>query len=79
MKFLAAHSDMMALVTIHATAWGWLALKVIAQERNLAELKARLDAMREECRNRLEWIRSVDQRINEIGDKVSRVLGLLEK
>jgi hypothetical protein len=57
--------------------WGWLAVKVIDQGRKLVELEGRMTAQENTCRERLKWLRNIDDKVSVVGENVARICGKL--
>jgi hypothetical protein len=58
--------------------WGWLAVKVIDQGRKLVELEGRMTAQEKRCCERLEWLRSIDDKVSVVGENVAKICGKLD-
>jgi len=57
--------------------WGWLAVKVIEQGRKLVELEARFTMHESDCANRLEWMRTLETQMKQIGIDTAAIRLLL--
>jgi len=67
------------MATVVVSFWGWLAVQVISQGRKLVELEARLTAQDHTCQERLQWIRRMDRKLDQVADDTSVIRGVLGK
>jgi len=53
--------------------WGWLAVQVISQGRQIIELQVKVKAQGSICRERLEWLRNLDGKLDKVSDDTAAI------
>jgi len=53
--------------------WGWLAVQVISQGRQLIELQVKVKAQGSVCSERLEWLRNLDGKLNKVSEDTTAI------
>jgi hypothetical protein len=64
-------------MAVSVSFWGWLAMLFIDQGRKLIELEGRMTAQENTCRERLKWLRNIDNKVSVVGENVARICGKL--
>jgi len=65
------------LVPLIVSFWGWLAVKVIDQGRKLVELESRINSQEKTCIERLDWIRRIENKVDDLPEKIVDQLVML--
>lgn len=58
------------LIPLIASFWAWLAIKVIDMGRKLVELEARVNAQEKTCTERLDWLRRIEDKVDDLPTKL---------
>ena len=76
----------LAIGSLVAALFGWFALQIIAHGRKIAELGLQIDELRlrfddrgKQCYERLEWIRGMDNKLNEVKSDTAVMRALMEQ
>ncbi len=55
--------------------WGWVALSIVKEGRQIAELQNRIYNQEQTCQQRLEWQRNMDEKLNQTAEGVQKLVG----
>ena len=66
------------VVTVNLGLWGWTAVKVIDQGRQLVELTSKVDERAEACSEHLVWNRNIESKLCEVAEGVAFIRGSME-
>ena len=76
---MALWAAMCGIFTIVATSFlGWIAIQVVGQGRKLVELEARINSQDSTCADRLEWMRTMDGKLDRVATNTAAIRLVLD-
>ena len=66
------------LMTMALGFWGWVAAKIVRLDAEVATLKNWCETKDRECRERLERMRGIDEKLDEVRENTAAIRGYLE-